>query len=97
MRALVIDPDAGRPSLIGSRWVRRDPVGDEWDGPVEIVGVHDNGPDHGGAELVIRTVTFGPPVVTATPESFGAAYTREAGEDPAERLAGRLRELEARG
>jgi hypothetical protein len=95
---LVVDPDADRPTLIGSRWVRREPLGDAWDGPVEVVGCHDNGPDHGGLEMVIRTVAFtGEPVLTATPESFGAAYKREGDDNPAERLNARLRELEARG
>ena len=99
--ALVIDPDADRPTLIGSRWVRREPLGDDWDGPVEVCGLHDNGADHGGAELVIRTVAFtGEPCCTASPESFAAAYRRErADNDPplVERLEARLNELAARG
>lgn len=95
--AVVIDPDADKPKLIGSRWRRRAPEGDAWD-EVDLVGVHDNGPDHGGPELCVRTRAFtGEPVMTADADSFIAAYKRAEADDPAERLDRRLRELEARG
>src|SRR4051794_31222372 len=95
--ALRVDPDADKPSLIGSVWYRREPLSDAWDGPVRIVGVHDNGERGGGLELVVQTVAFtGEPTLTASPESFGAAYTRVENENVAERLEARLRELEAR-
>jgi hypothetical protein len=94
---LRIDPHAGQPPLIGSRWLRRKPEGDDpWDGPVEVCGLYDNGPDHGGMELVVRTVAFtGEPVLTASAESFAAAYKREDEPDPLEDVRDRLRALEA--
>lgn len=94
--AVVIDPDAGKPALVGSHWERREPAGDVWDGPVVVVGVFDNGPDAGGFELVVQPLEFGEPALTADPESFGATYRRVVADDPAERVSARLRELEAR-
>lgn len=91
---IVIDRDAGKPALVGSRWRRRAPENDDWD-KVVICGVHDNGPDHNGFELVVTPLAFGP-CLTADPESFAAAYAREIEDDPALSAAARLRELEAR-
>ena len=96
----MIDPDAelGRPKMIGSRWQRREAQGDAWDGPVEIVGVYELSEQHGGGlELCIRTVDFtGQPVQTAEAADFAAAYLRLEDDDVSERLAARLRDLEAR-
>lgn len=95
---LRIDVNEGRPTIIGSTWVRRVPEGDDpWNGPVRIVGVHDLGERGGGLELCVTPIEFGP-VMTASAESFAEAYKREeeAGEDPAERIDARLRELAAR-
>jgi hypothetical protein len=94
--AVRIDPDADKPKLISSRWRRRDPVGDPYD-LVDITGVFDLGPDAGSYEIVLRPVEFAP-TLSATAESFAANYTRaDAVDDVSERLAARLRELEARG
>lgn len=90
----VIDPDADRPTLIGSRWRRREAAGDEWD-EVIIRGVFDLGNDHGGLEYVVSPASFGP-ALTTTPDALAESYTRAEGDDPAERLAARLRDLEAR-
>ena len=50
--------------------VRRTPEGDDWDGPVAIVGVWDNGPDF-GLEFVVQTVAFtGQPTLTSDAESL---------------------------
>lgn len=93
--ALRIDPDAERPTLIGSTWARRVPEGDDWDF-CKIVAVFDTGNDSAGLELCVQTVVFGgQPVMTADAEAFAAAYRREEDDDPAERVAARLRELEA--
>ncbi len=92
---VVIDRDEGKSPLVGSRWRRRDLEGDPWD-TVVICGVFDNGPDHGGFELVVQPLEFGEPALTADPESFGATYRRVVADDPAERVSARLRELEAR-
>ncbi len=90
----VIDPGAGKPKMIDSRWQRREPVGDEWD-EVVIRGVFDLGNDHGGLELVVSPVSFGP-ALTTTPDALAESYVRVDGDDPAERLTARLRDLEAR-
>jgi hypothetical protein len=90
----VIDPHAGRPTLIGSHWHRRTPEDDPYD-DIVIRGVFDLGNDSGGLELVISPQTFGP-TLTCTPESLGESYARSQGQDPTERLRQRLRELEAR-
>jgi hypothetical protein len=93
----VIDPLAGRPALVGSTWVRRTPEGDDWDGPVRIVGVFDTGNDANGLELVVQTVAFtGQPTLTADAASFAAHYKRVEVDDPAEKLHETLRTLEAR-
>jgi hypothetical protein len=93
-RPLVINPDAGRPALLDSRWRRRHPEGDAYD-EVVIRGIFDCGPDGGGLELVISPLSFGP-TLTCTPESLAEAYTRSEKNDPTERLKERLRDLEAR-
>jgi hypothetical protein len=96
MTRWVIDPNAGKPRLLDSRWRRRAPQGDAYD-EVVIRGVFDLGSDHGGLELVVSPLSFGP-VLTCTAESLAEAYTRSEVEsnDPNERLQARLRELEAR-
>lgn len=91
---VVIDRDAGRPALVGSRWQRREPAGDVWD-VIVISGVFDNGPDHGGMELVVQPLTFGEPCLTADPESFASVYRRQSGDDVGERVAATLAALEA--
>lgn len=93
--AVVIDPDAGRPTLIGSHWTRRAKEDDPFD-DVVIRGVFDLGNDSGGLEFCVSPLSFGP-TLTATPESLSEAYTRAEGDDPAEKLRRRLHELEARG
>lgn len=103
--ALVIDPDADEPRIIGARFKRREPAGDDFD-LVEVAGLHDNGPDNGGVELVIRCVAFTgnigdepSPVVTADADSLLEAYARVDDDEMggvAERLDARLRALEAR-
>lgn len=92
-RALVIDPDAGRPSLIGSRWRRRKPEGDDPWNEVVVTGVFDLG--ERGLELTVTPVSFGP-TLSADPESFVAAYTRAEADDTTEELTERLRAIEAR-
>jgi hypothetical protein len=96
--AVVIDVDADRAPLVGSRWVRREAAGDDWDS-VEICGVFDLGNDSGGLELVIRPLVFGEPSLTASVDSFAEAYRRQDADadDPFERIDARLRALEARG
>ena len=91
-RALVVDPEAGRQSLIGSRWRRREPEDDEWD-EVVISGVLDLG--ERGLELTVQPVTFGP-TLSADPDSFVQAYVRAEAGDPTEDLDERLRAIEAR-
>ena len=79
--------------VIGSRWERREPVGDAHD-RVVITGVFDLGPDL-GLEVVYVPLEFGP-TLTADVESFAAAYTRlsdDPSDDPAERA---IRDIEAR-
>src|SRR3954467_670288 len=95
-RPFVINPNAGRPSLLDSRWRRREPQGDPYD-EVVIRGVFDLGNDNGGLELVVSPLSFGP-VLTCTAESLADSYSRSEAErdDPNERLQARLRELEAR-
>lgn len=89
---LVVDPTGDRPKLVGSRWVRRSPVGDLWDGPIEVAGIFDLGPDAGGLELVVRLVEFahGEPALTTTAEALGAHYKREG--EPDDGAAGRAQE-----
>ncbi len=92
--AVQIDPDEGKPPLMGSRWRRREPAGDAYD-LVDVVGVFDMG--EMGFELCVRTVAFeGDPVVTADGDSFVEAYTRLDHDDIGERVGERLRELQAR-
>jgi hypothetical protein len=91
-----IDPDASRPSLIGSTWRRRAPEGDAWD-RVRIAGIFDCGPDGGGLELVVQTVDFtGEPTLTADASSFADAYARDDNSGVTESLQQALRVLEAR-
>lgn len=95
--AVAVDPNAGSPQIIGSTWVRREPTGDEWDGPVRIVGLFDTGNDHNGIELCVQTVAFtGQPTLTADSDSFVAAYKREVPDDQMENLRARVADLEAR-
>lgn len=94
--ATVVDPDAGRPALIGAEFRRRTPEGDIWD-RIVVRGIHDNGPDF-GLELVVSPVEFGP-CLTCTTESLAESYTRatvDAAADVSERLDKRLADLEAR-
>jgi hypothetical protein len=91
---VVVDPDANKPTLIGSRWQRRAPEGDAWD-EVVIRGVFDLGNDSGGLEYVVSPASFGP-ALTTPPESLTEGYARAEGDDVTERLAARLRDLEAR-
>ncbi len=91
-----IDPLAGRSTLIGSTWVRRTPEGDDWDGPVRVLGIFEVDEL---IELVVGTVAFtGQPVMTADAADFARSYKREDpdDDDPAERVAARLQELAAR-
>ena len=46
---LRIDPDQGRPTLVGSTWTRRVPENDDWD-RCRIVGVFDTGNDANRSE-----------------------------------------------
>jgi hypothetical protein len=96
--ALRVNPDANRPTVIGSIWRRREPEGDDpWDGPVRIVGVFDLGNDAGGLELCVQPVEFGQPVMTASGEEFAREYRRaEADDATVERVEASLRDLEAR-
>lgn len=81
------------PSLIGSTWKRRVAQGDDWDGPVAIVGVWDNGPDF-GLEFVVQTVAFtGQPTLTSDADSFVAAYEPDE-PDPFAALRDRVSDLE---
>jgi hypothetical protein len=81
------------PKLIGSRWRRRDPEGDPWDGPVSVVGVFDLG-DSGSLELVVQTVAFtGEPTLTADSDSFLSAYVPYE-PDPLATLRDRVADLE---
>lgn len=97
--ATILDPDADRPQLVGSTWVRKQPEGDSaWD-TVRVVGVWDNGADSAAQlELVVQTVAFtGEPTLTANAESFVQAYRREDETDATlENISARLRELEGR-
>jgi hypothetical protein len=94
--ALVVDPEADRPSVVGSVWRRREKLEDAWD-TVRIVGLWQNNPDVGPDELCVAPVEFdGSPVLSVSVESFAAAYTRADNDNPAERLEARLRELQAR-
>lgn len=94
-----IDPNAGE-DFIGSVWVRREPEDESPWNRVRIVGVHDNGPDH-GHELCLQTEAFsGEPVVTASADSLADSYRRlrdESDDDPVAALSARVRALEARG
>jgi hypothetical protein len=96
-RAVVIDPDAGRPKLIGSHWRRKVSESDEFD-EVVIRGIHDNGPDTlSQFEFVVSPATFGP-AITCTAESLAENFTRVGADadDAAAKLAARITELEAR-
>lgn len=94
---VVINPDEGRPKLVGSEWLKRDPEGDCWD-LVVVRGIFDLGNDSpNNLELVISPKEFGP-TITADVDSFVQAYKRaEEGADPFEQIDARLRALEARG
>lgn len=93
--ALRVDPDEGRPKLVGSRWERKTFEDDVFD-LIEIRGVFDLGNDHGGLELVVSPVAFGP-ALTTTPDSLVEYYRRvEVEPDPVEDLQSRVRDLEAR-
>lgn len=90
---LVIDPDAGQPPLIGSRWKRREPQGDPYD-RVVIRGIFTLSDDL-GSELCVSPVEFAP-TLTATPESLLENYIREGSDAPVQELRDTLRKLEAR-
>ncbi len=98
MTPLVIDPQEGRPPLIGSRWQRRESAGDAWD-LCEVAGVFDLGADHGGLELVVRPVEFtGEPALTTSAESLSENYQRVGEDDDdgaAVKAADALKRLEA--
>ena len=87
-------PDDG-PPLVGSRWTRTAPAGDDWD-YVEVRGIHDVGRDNGLPELVVTPVSFGP-VMTADFESFLEHYQRDGGDDadPLRRVTATLQRLQA--
>jgi hypothetical protein len=92
--AVVIDPEADRPALIGSAWTRRVPEGDEYD-DIVVRGVFDLGERGGGLELVVSPLTFGV-TLTTTAEGLTESYKRADGDDPVENLRARVRELESR-
>lgn len=90
---ILVGQDGG---VIGSRWERREPAGDNYD-RVICSGVFDLGPDL-GLEIVYVPVEFGP-TLTADVESFAAAYTRlsdDPSDDPAEGIDRAIRDIEAR-
>lgn len=92
-RALVVDPDAGRPTLVGSHWKRREPEADDPWNEVVVTGVLDLG--ERGLELTVQPRSFGP-TLSADPDSFVEAYARVEGEYPMEEINERLRAIEAR-
>ena len=94
--SLRVDPDADRPTLVGSTWTRRVPAGDPWDGPVRIVGVFDLGPDGGGLELCLQPVAFGEPVMSPTVKILPPPISGTKVRTRLSASAARLRELEAR-
>lgn len=101
--AVVVDPDAGQPPLLGSVWTRREPSEDGSDpyDSIRVVGVLELSPDHptGPAELCVTAEAGFGPCLSCTPESLTEAYRRVGSEpdDVGARIDARLRELSARG
>ena len=93
-----IETDAGRPALIGSRWVRKQLEDDPYD-EVVIRGVFEFSNDHPGGsfEVVVSPASFGP-AVTASGVSLAENYKRLDDDTTAEdeALEARLTELAAR-
>lgn len=86
-----------RPALIGSEWVRRQPLGDEdpWD-RVKVTGVFDLG--EGRLEIVVVPLAAFASPESCAPEALAGEYTRTGGPtgpDFAHELSERLRRVEA--